>query len=123
MMHKDKFLLDTLWKRYVVYYAQMFRKMAKTRIWKCVWPLRLGQSWSFSESEQLAKVQEIDKDFAHFYTEKYREYVIVYLQKLNHCGVYFMVDTPKYLYDPSKSWLAHANALKMDKMPCQLGKH
>ena len=48
-------------------------------------------------------VQEIDKDFALFYTEKYREYVIVYLQKLNHCGVYFMVDTPKYLYDPSKS--------------------
>ena len=47
-------------------------------------------------------VEEIDKDFAHFYTEKYREYVIVYSQKLNHCGVYFMVDTPKYPYDPSK---------------------
>ena len=48
------------------------------------------------------KVQEIVKDFAHFYTEKYREYVIVYFQKPNHCGVYFMVDTPKYPYDPSK---------------------
>ena len=48
-------------------------------------------------------VQEIDKDSALFYTEKYREYVIVYSQKLNHCGVYFMVDTPNYLYDPSKS--------------------
>ena len=58
---------------------------------KRIWPV----------SENL-RVQEIDKDFAHFYTEKYREYVIIYLQKLNHCSVYFIVDTPKYSYDPSK---------------------
>ena len=51
---------------------------------------------------EISKSKKINEDFAHIYTEKYREYVIVYLHMLNQCGVYFMVDMPKYPYDPSK---------------------
>ena len=61
MLHKDKALLDTLWKRYVIYYAPMFTKMPKARIWTCLWPLRLDQSWPQSKSGQEAKIPKSRK--------------------------------------------------------------
>ena len=77
----------------------------------CIWPLKPGQSWSHSESGQ-----EIYQDFAHFYTEKYRESAFVSFYIKYDRGLCFLVVIFKYSRDSSKKKKAHANATKTAKI-------
>ena len=62
------------------------------------------------------KVQEIYQDFAHFYTNKYRESAFVSFYIKYDRGLCFLVVIFKYSRDSSKKKKAHANATKIAKI-------
>ena len=66
------------------------------------------QIWPVGENLQ---VQEINQDFAHFYTKKYRESAVVSFYIKSDRGVYFLVVIFKHCRDSSKKKIAHATKI------------